>query len=105
MKKYLLSMFIFSFVVAFSSAYEIFAQETHDFEGTIQVKVGKKKIKEDVAVTVDVPMTEEGGSIKRETPNRVMMFQVMVVPLRVQPLPLSLEQMTQNVAIPWTRIL
>ena len=59
MKKYLVGVFIFLFVAAFSSAYEVFAQETYDFNGTIQIKVGKKKIKEDVAGTVDVTMTEE----------------------------------------------
>jgi len=59
MKKYLIGVFIFLFVAAFSSAYEVFAQETYDFNGTIQIKVGKKKIKEDVAGTVDVTMTEE----------------------------------------------
>ncbi len=59
MKKYMISVFIFLFVAAFSSAYEVFAQETYDFDGTIQIKVGKKKIKEDVAGTVDVTMTEE----------------------------------------------
>ena len=59
MKKYLIGVFIFLFVAAFSSAYDVFAQETYDFDGTIQVKVGKKKIKEDVYGTVDITMTEE----------------------------------------------
>ena len=59
MKKYVIGVFIFLFVVAFSSAYEVFAQETYDFNGTIQVKVGKKKIKEEVYGTVDVLMSEE----------------------------------------------
>lgn len=59
MKKYLIGIFIFLFVAAFSSAYEVFAQETYDFDGTIQVKVGKKKLKEDVSGTVDITMTEE----------------------------------------------
>ena len=59
MKKYMIGVFIFLFVAAFSSAYEAFAQETYDFDGTIQIKVGKKKIKEHVAGTVDVTMTEE----------------------------------------------
>ena len=31
MKKYVIGVFIFLFVVAFSSAYEVFAQETYDF--------------------------------------------------------------------------
>lgn len=60
MKKYLIGIFIFLFVAAFSSAYEVFAQETYDFDGSIQVKVGKKKLKEDVYGTVDITMTEEG---------------------------------------------
>jgi len=60
MKKYLIGVFIFLFVAAFSSAYEVFAQETYDFDGSIQVKVGKKKLKEDVYGTVDITMTEEG---------------------------------------------
>ena len=59
MKKYLIGVFIFLFVAAFSSAYEVFAQETYDFNGTIQVKVGKKKLKEEVNGTVDITMTEE----------------------------------------------
>src|SRR3989304_3030060 len=59
MKKYLIGVFIFLFVAAFSSAYDVFAQETYDFDGTIQVKVGKKKLKEDVYGTVDITMTEE----------------------------------------------
>lgn len=59
MKKYLIGVFIFLFVAAFSSAYEVFAQETYDFDGTIQVKVGKKKLKEDVYGTLDITMTEE----------------------------------------------
>lgn len=58
MKKYLIGVFIFLFVAAFSSAYEVFAQETYNFSGTIQVKVGKKKIKEDVRGTVDITMSE-----------------------------------------------
>ncbi len=59
MKKYLIGVFIFLFVAAFSSAYEVFAQETYDFNGTIQVKVGKKKLKEEVNGSVDITMTEE----------------------------------------------
>ena len=59
MKKCLVSIIAFLLVVAFSSAYEVFAQETYDFNGTIQVKVGKKKIKEEVYGTVDVLMSEE----------------------------------------------
>jgi len=47
------------FVIAFSSAYQVFAQETYDFDGAIQVKVGKKKIKEEVYGTVDVTISEE----------------------------------------------
>ncbi|HHT9111817.1 MAG: hypothetical protein HZA47_09155 [Planctomycetes bacterium] len=65
MKKYLIGVFIFLFVAAFSSAYEVFAQETYDFDGTIQVKVGKKKLKEDVSGTVDITMTEEEEFIKK----------------------------------------
>ena len=42
MKKCLIGIFVFLFVVAFSSAYQAFAQETYDFDGTIQVKVGKR---------------------------------------------------------------
>ena len=61
MKKCLIGIFVFLFVVAFSSAYQAFAQETYDFNGTIQVKVGKKKLKEDVSGTVDITMTEEEG--------------------------------------------
>ena len=64
MKKYQIGVFIFLFVVAFSSAYEVFAQETYDFDGTIQVKVGKKKLKEEVNGTVDITMTEEEEFIK-----------------------------------------
>ena len=59
MKKCLVSIIAFLLVVAFSSAYEVFAQETYDFNGTIQVKVGKKKLKEEVNGTVDITMTEE----------------------------------------------
>jgi len=59
MKKYLIGVFIFLFVAAFSSAYEVFAQETYDFDGTIQIKVGKKKLKEEVYGTVDITMSEE----------------------------------------------
>ena len=59
MKKYLVGVFIFLFVAAFSSAYEVFAQETYDFNGTIQIKVGKKKLKEEVYGTVDITMSEE----------------------------------------------
>jgi hypothetical protein len=64
MKKYLIGVFIFLFVAAFSSAYEVFAQETYDFDGIIQVKVGKKKLKEEVYGTVDITMTEEEEFIK-----------------------------------------
>ncbi len=59
MKNYFVGVFIFLFVVALSSAHQIFAQETYDFNGSIQVKVGKKKIKEEVSGTVDVFMSEE----------------------------------------------
>jgi len=59
MKKCLVSIIAFLLVVAFSSAYEVFAQETYDFNGTIQVKVGKKKLKEEVNGTVDITMSEE----------------------------------------------
>ena len=59
MKKCLVSIIAFLLVVAFSSAYEVFAQETYDFDGIIQVKVGKKKLKEEVNGTVDITMTEE----------------------------------------------
>ena len=65
MKKCLIGIFVFLFVVAFSSAYQAFAQETYDFNGTIQVKVGKKKLKEDVSGTVDITMTEEEEFIKK----------------------------------------
>ena len=65
MKKCLIGIFVFLFVVAFSSAYQAFAQETYDFDGTIQVKVGKKKLKEDVSGTVDITMTEEEEFIKK----------------------------------------
>src|SRR3972149_11399389 len=65
MKKYLIGVFIFLFVAAFSSAYEVFAQETYDFDGTIQVKVGKKKLKEGVSGTVDITMSEEEEFIKK----------------------------------------
>ncbi|MBM2834009.1 MAG: hypothetical protein HW406_1170, partial [Candidatus Brocadiaceae bacterium] len=44
---------------ALSSAHQVFAQETYDFNGSIQVKVGKKKIKEEVGGTVDVFISEE----------------------------------------------
>lgn len=66
MKKCLISIFAFLFVAAFISTYQALAQETYDFSGTIQVKVGKKKIKEDVNGTVDGTMTEEGGFIKKK---------------------------------------
>lgn len=59
MKKYFVGIFIFLFVAALSSAHQVFAQETYDFNGSIQVKVGKKKIKEEVGGTVDVFMSEE----------------------------------------------
>ncbi len=59
MKKYFVGVFIFLFVAALSSAHQVFAQETYDFNGSIQVKVGKKKIKEEVGGTVDVFMSEE----------------------------------------------
>lgn len=59
MKKYFVGVFIFLFVAALSSAHQAFAQETYDFNGSIQVKVGKKKIKEEVSGTVDVFMSEE----------------------------------------------
>ena len=59
MKKCLMGIFVFLFVIAFSSAYKAFAQETYDFSGTILVKVGKKKIKEEVSGTVDVFISEE----------------------------------------------
>ncbi len=65
MKKYFIGIFIFLFVVAFSSAYELFAQETYDFDGIMQVKVGKKKIKEEVNGTVDITMTEEEEFVKK----------------------------------------
>ncbi len=65
MKKYLIGVFIFLFVASFSSAYEVFAQETYDFDGTIQVKVGKKKLKEGVSGTVDITMSEEEEFIKK----------------------------------------
>jgi len=59
MKRYMIGVFIFLFVAAFSSAYDVFAQETYDFDGTIQIKVGKKKLKEEVYGTVDITMSEE----------------------------------------------
>jgi hypothetical protein len=59
MKKYFVGIFIFLFVAALSSAQQVFAQETYDFNGTIQVKVGKKKITEEVNGTVDIIMNEE----------------------------------------------
>ena len=59
MKKYFVGVFIFLFVAALSSAHQAFAQETYNFNGSIQVKVGKKKIKEEVGGTVDVFMSEE----------------------------------------------
>ncbi len=59
MKRCLIGIFAFLFVIVFSSASQTFAQETYDFEGTMQVKVGKKKIKEDVSGTVDITMSEE----------------------------------------------
>jgi len=65
MKKYFVGVFIFLFVAALSSAHQVFAQETYDFNGSIQVKVGKQKIKEEVTGTVDVIMSEEEGFIKK----------------------------------------
>ena len=65
MKKYFVSVFIFLFVAALSSAHQVFAQETYDFNGSIQVKVGKKKIKEEVNGTVDIIMSEEEEFIKK----------------------------------------
>ncbi|HHT9145319.1 MAG: hypothetical protein Q7J76_08135 [Candidatus Brocadiaceae bacterium] len=59
MKKYFVGVFVFMFVAALSSAHQVFAQETYDFNGSIQVKVGKKKIKEEVGGTVDVFISEE----------------------------------------------
>ena len=67
MKKYFIGIFIFLFVVTLSSAHQVFAQETYDFSGTIQVKVGKKKLKEEVNGTVDITMTEEEEFIKKGT--------------------------------------
>lgn len=67
MKKYFVGVFIFLFVAALSSTHQAFAQETYDFEGVIQVKVGKKKIKEEVNGTADVTMSEgEEEFIKKE---------------------------------------
>jgi len=65
MKKYFVGVFIFLFVAALSSAHQVFAQETYDFNGSIQVKVGKKKIKEEVNGTVDIIMSEEEEFIKK----------------------------------------
>lgn len=65
MKKYFVGVFIFLFVAAWSSAHQVFAQETYDFNGSIQVKVGKKKIKEEVNGTVDIIMSEEEEFIKK----------------------------------------
>ena len=56
---------MFLFVIAFSSACQVFTQETYNFNGSIQVKVGKKKIKEEVNGTVDIIMSEEEEFIKK----------------------------------------
>ena len=65
MKKYFVGVFIFLFVAALSSVHQVFAQETYDFNGAIQIKVGKKKIKEEVNGTVDIIMSEEEEFIKK----------------------------------------
>lgn len=65
MKKYFVGVFVFMFVAALSSAHQVFAQETYDFNGSIQVKVGNKKIKEEVTGTVDIIMSEEEEFIKK----------------------------------------
>ena len=59
MKNYVVGVFIFLFVASLSYAHQVFAQETYDFSGSIQVKVGKKKIKEEVGGTVDVFLSDE----------------------------------------------
>ena len=103
MKRCLVSIIAFLLIVAFSSACEIFAQETYDFEGTIQVKVGKKKIKEDVNGTVDVTMTEEGGFIKKKNSKSSHddtgggTFESATFGFEFS------AEMIQNAAIPWMR--
>jgi len=69
MKKYLAGVFVFLFLIAFSSMYPCFAQATYDFSGTIQIKVGKKEIKDEVSGTVDVTMSEEEFIKKVSTPS------------------------------------
>lgn len=69
MKKYLTGIFVFLSLTAFSSIHHCIAEATHDFSGTIQIKIGKKEIKEEICGTADVTMNEEWFSKKGNAPS------------------------------------
>jgi hypothetical protein len=67
MKKYLVGVFAWLSLIAFGSMYPCLAQATYDFFGTIQIKVGKKEINEEVYGTVVATMREEVFMKKEDT--------------------------------------
>ncbi|MCF6155153.1 MAG: hypothetical protein E3K36_07855 [Candidatus Brocadia sp.] len=54
MKNYLIPIFAFSITAAFGFACQVFAHETVDFNGTIEIRVGNEIIKEEVGGQVTV---------------------------------------------------
>lgn len=68
MRKYLTGIFVFLFVIAFSSIHQCFAQKTYDFSGSIQIKVGKEEIKEELIGTANVMMGDNESNERVNAP-------------------------------------